>query len=460
MQENRYEHIGSTIVNNTVICSTMNKAIIGEPRMKLNGLVIFILMIVVFVVGYGSSWMINNPGCTQEYLAQVPLIGRYAGKTPERKSELDPQNTSSQRSEDSQSAANRKSTRYSTDGSPQLVQATVGTNFVTDVYKSVGPAVVNVTTTKYLYDFWSGRPVPQGEVGSGFIFDSRGYIMTNHHVVAQADELRVVLSDGTDIPAKVIGSDEVFDLAILKVEPGKHKLPTAKLGMSSKLQIGEWVVAIGNPMGLDQSVTAGVISAMNRNMRTPSGVVAKNMIQTDASINPGNSGGPLLNALGQVIGINTFIISQSGGSEGLGFAIPIDTAKKVADELIQFGTVIRPWLGVEVMELTSTIAKRINAPVERGVLIISVYESSPAARANMLPILRNNSTGEIIYYIVNQVDGKAITSQDQLQLYIRGKRPGDSVTISGYKNSKKFSQKIQLETLPSKAKGRALLSVI
>lgn len=429
--------------------------------MKLNGLVIFIFLIIVFGVGYGTSWIVSNPNQINDLIVNVPGLNRISKN--QSSSQTLNANTNSENFDNNTSKTpddNIQNLSLSTKGQAQFVQAQSTDNFVTRVYKSVGPAVVNVTTTKYLFDFWSGRPVPQGEVGSGFIFDSRGYIMTNHHVVAQADELRVILSDGTDIPAKVVGSDEVFDLAIIKIEPGKHKLPTIQLGSSSKLQIGEWVIAIGNPMGLDQSVTLGVISAMNRNMRTPSGVVAKNMIQTDASINPGNSGGPLLNEFGKVIGINTFIISQSGGSEGLGFAIPIDTAKKVADELIQFGSVIRPWLGVEVMELTSTISKRIGAPIESGVVITSVYENSPAAKTNLLPILRNNNSGELLYYIITHVDGKPITGQDQLQLYIRGKKPGDTVTITGYKNQSKFTHKIQLETLPGKAKGRALLSVI
>ena len=253
----------------------------------------------------------------------------------------------------------------------------------------VAPSVVSVNVMRTeqvrrsVFDFFDPR-MPRTRqsagLGSGFFVRSDGYVMTNEHVVRGANRIMVALPDGRDLPAELVGSDEVTDIAILKVTGAS--LPVAPIGSSEDLMIGEWALAIGNPLGYlfsnsEPTVTAGVISALGRHI-VPSGgdrVVYLGMIQTDASINPGNSGGPLVNALGEVIGVNSSIFSRSGGSEGLGFAIPIRRALRVADDLIQYGEVKRPWLGLHVEPVEADAWGRT-----RGVLVSDVVPGSPAAR--------------------------------------------------------------------------------
>jgi len=269
--------------------------------------------------------------------------------------------------------------------------------------KKLGPSVVNVSTTtvrgasrnapgpfggndpaeEFWERFFGGRtprgPQRQSGVGSGFIVDSDGTILTNYHVVNGAQKLSVTLSDGQRYDAKVIGSDQKSDIAVIKIDAGRN-LPAAALGDSDRLDVGEWVMAIGNPFGLDNTVTSGIVSAKGRNIGQGP---YDNFIQTDASINPGNSGGPLINLRGEVVGINTAIFSQSGGNIGIGFAIPIDLVRTVVTQLKATGKVTRGWLGVEVQAVTPDIAHLFGLAEPKGVLISEVAKAGPAEVAGI-----------------------------------------------------------------------------
>ncbi|HOX07633.1 MAG TPA: DegQ family serine endoprotease [Planctomycetota bacterium] len=227
------------------------------------------------------------------------------------------------------------------------------------------------------------RPQPQERVqrgqGSGVIVDARGYILTNNHVVGQADRIRVQLADKRTFDAKLVGADERSDVAVIKIE-GKD-LPAARLGDSGRLEVGEWVLAIGNPFGLDQTVTSGVVSALGRTKVVD--IQNQDFIQTDAAINPGNSGGPLANLDGEVVGINTAIYSRSGGSMGIGFAIPINMARTIMSDLIAHGKVIRGWLGVRPQDVTEDMARALKLPRPSGALVAEVFPDSPGAEAGI-----------------------------------------------------------------------------
>ncbi len=220
------------------------------------------------------------------------------------------------------------------------------------VYEKAADGVVNVTSIAVQMDFFFNAFPTQG-AGSGSIIDTKGHILTNHHVVANAQKLEVTLADGSKWPAKLIGSDPDNDLAVIKIEAPKEKLKVIPMGDSKNLRIGQKVLAIGNPFGLERTLTTGVISSLGRTIRSDVGTLIEDVIQTDAAINPGNSGGPLLSSDGEIVGINSAIISPTGGSVGIGFAIPVNTAKKVIPELIAKGYVTYPWIGATIQPLIS-----------------------------------------------------------------------------------------------------------
>ncbi len=278
-------------------------------------------------------------------------------------------------------------------------------NAIVRAAERAAPAVVSVnvlqtTVVKTPYrDFFGFFYVPRRRtvknIGSGFIINARGYLLTNEHVINKALKISVSTSDGTTYDAEIVGSDPNSDVALLKIDPGGAKLPVSQLGDSDDLYIGEWVIAIGSPFGLlledpQPSVTVGVISAIGRDIvrdQSKRREVYANMIQTDAAINPGNSGGPLVNALGEVIGINTFIFTPSGGSIGMGFAIPINRATRIAEDLILGGKVRRPWLGIRVQKLTPDILAGLGYPSSQriqGALVANIQSHSPAAAGNAL----------------------------------------------------------------------------
>jgi len=273
-------------------------------------------------------------------------------------------------------------------------------------------------------------------IGSGFIYSPDGYIVTNNHVVQDASDIKVALQDGTIYDARVVGTDPDTDLAVIKIDASD--LPVAVIGTSSDLVPGELAVAVGSPEGFQGSVTSGIISALNRNIYIPDSAPLLDVIQTDAAINPGNSGGPLCNSMGEVVGINTAIYSQSGGYDGLGFAIPIDSAKPVVEQLITTGSVTHPWLGISGSTLDPETAKSYDLPVDSGAIVNNVIAGAPADKAGM-------ERGDIIVAL----DDTTIESMDQLVLEIRKHAVGDTMAITYYRNGEKRETTVVLEEKPA-----------
>ncbi|PKN59948.1 MAG: peptidase [Deltaproteobacteria bacterium HGW-Deltaproteobacteria-11] len=308
-----------------------------------------------------------------------------------------------------------------------------------DLVERLKPTVVNISTTKTVRSggmrspFGGGAPfgryfggddffdrffgdVPRREfkqrsLGSGFIISADGYIFTNNHVIERADRILVKLSDGREYKAEVIGRDAKTDLALIKIKPG-NSLPVVEIGDSEKIRVGEWVIAIGNPFGLEQTVTAGIVSAKGRVIGAGP---YDNFIQTDASINPGNSGGPLFNIDGKVIGVNTAIVAQG---QGIGFAIPISMAKNILPDLKSKGKVTRGWMGISVQDVTEDIAKSLKLNQRSGALISEVFKGDPADNAGLRP-------GDVIL----EINGKSITDTHQLLILIASFHVGDKVRV-------------------------------
>ncbi|MGH7377485.1 MAG: S1C family serine protease, partial [Candidatus Methylomirabilales bacterium] len=279
----------------------------------------------------------------------------------------------------------------------------------------------HIASIALAYDFFF-NVVPQAGTGSGFLIDEQGHIVTNNHVVEDARSLEVTLADGTKVPATLVGRDPNNDLAVIKISIPGRTLPSISLGDSGALQIGQLAIAIGNPFGLDRTVTTGVISSLNRSLRAESGREMRGIIQTDAAINPGNSGGPLLNSRGEVIGINTAIFSPSGGSVGIGFAIPVNTAKRLIPQLIATGRVRHPWLGIAGITLSPELARALDLPVGKGVLVAQVYPRSPAARAGLRGGQRRVRVGNTILAVGGDIltgaDNTPVESMDRLVAYL------------------------------------------
>jgi Do/DeqQ family serine protease len=270
---------------------------------------------------------------------------------------------------------------------------------------------------------------PQGGLGSGVIVSQSGYILTNNHVVENADEIEVILNDGRHTKGKVIGTDPDSDLAVLKI--GLDKLPAIVLGNSDAIQVGDQVLAIGNPFGVGQTVTSGIVSALGRNQLGIN--TFENFIQTDAAINPGNSGGALVDTNGNLLGINTAIYSRSGGSMGIGFAIPVSTAKLVLEGLVKDGQVTRGWIGVEPNDLTPELAETFNTKVTDGVIITGVLQNGPAAKAGVKP-------GDVI----EAIGERKISDVTQLLSVVASLKPG---TAAHFTINRK-SQKVELDVTP------------
>lgn len=319
------------------------------------------------------------------------------------------------------------------------------------VYNQVAPSVVNVSSVVMELDFFL-NPVPKQGSGSGIILDARGYILTNHHVITEAQSIHATLSDGGSYPAKLVGSDPDSDLAVIKIDAPGDKLKPIRLGDSDQLQVGQKVLAIGNPFGLNETLTTGIISSIGRSIRAPSGLLIEDMIQTDASINPGNSGGPLLNSRGELVGINTAIFSPSGGSVGIGFAIPVNTAKKVFPQLMARGYVEYPWIGAGLQTLRPSLAEALKLPVRYGVMLAEVVKDGPADRAGLRGATRQVRLGNTVVAtggdIILQIDGKKAESGDLLIRYLREKKPGDRVLLTVLRGSKTINVPLTLGKRP------------
>ena len=317
------------------------------------------------------------------------------------------------------------------------------------IYRELNEAVVNVTSISFSYN-WFLEPVPEEGTGSGSIIRRDGLVLTNYHVIEGARELTVTLSDGTDYEGELVGADPENDLALVRFDPEGKDLRTIPLGASSDLLVGQKVVAIGNPFALERTMTTGIVSGLGRPIRTDEGVILKEMIQTDASINPGNSGGPLLDFYGRMIGINTMIYSPSGGSIGIGFAVPVDTAKRVIPDLLRYGKVRRGWIDIVPVQLFPQLVRYARLPVEQGILVSEVEPGSPADRAGLRggSSERSVRAGRSIIYlggdIIVEVDDVAVRTLMDLYSALEDNRPGDVVEVVVVRGRRKMSLQVEL----------------
>jgi S1-C subfamily serine protease len=321
------------------------------------------------------------------------------------------------------------------------------------VYEKVADGVVNVTSTAIQMDFFFNAFPTQGS-GSGSIIDVKGHILTNHHVVADAQKLEVTLADGSKWPAKLVGSDPDNDLAVIKIEAPKEKLKVITMGDSKNLRIGQKVLAIGNPFGLQRTLTTGIISSLGRTIRSDIGTLMEDIIQTDAAINPGNSGGPLLNSDGEIIGINSAILSPSGGNVGIGFAVPVNTAKRVVPDLISKGYVTYPWIGATIQSLIPEMAKYLKLKIERGAMISDLVKGGPADKAGLRGGNQRVQVGNMILLvggdIVVKADQRDVKTNDELIRYIREKKPGDTILLQVLRKESLIDVKVTLGERPRK----------
>ena len=319
------------------------------------------------------------------------------------------------------------------------------------VYEKVADGVVNITSTAVQMDFFFNAIPAQGS-GSGSIIDTKGHILTNHHVVANAQKLEVTLADGSKWPAKLIGSDPDNDLAVIKIDVPKEKLKLIPMGDSKNLRIGQKVLAIGNPFGLQRTLTTGIISSLGRTIRSEVGTLIEDVIQTDAAINPGNSGGPLLNSEGEIVGINSAIISPTGGNVGIGFAIPVNTAKRVVPELISKGYVTYPYIGATIQSLIPEIAKFLKLKIDRGAMISEVVKGSPADKAGLKGGDQRVQVGNMVVLVggdvVVQADQREVKTNDELIRYFREKKPGDTILLKIFRKDNFIEVKVTLGERP------------
>ena len=329
-----------------------------------------------------------------------------------------------------------------------------------DIYKAANTATVNISATTYQYD-WFNRAVPTGSIGSGFLINDNGQILTNYHVVGQIGtapgaKLSVTLADKSKYEARVLDKDPANDLALIQIEPRK-KLTHLRLGDSDNLQVGQKVLAIGNPFGFEGSLTTGIVSAVGRAIRDENGGEMEGLIQTDAAINSGNSGGPLLNSAGDVIGINTAILGVTGGNIGIGFAMPISRARRMLDDFAAGHTYAPPQrLGVNVMPISGELAQALDLPVEGGLLVSKVVPGSAAALGGLRGGNREVVIGNAIILIggdlITAVDGKPVERADAIPRALARKRAGETLELTVYRGGK--SVKLSLKLLASRAEDR------
>jgi S1-C subfamily serine protease len=325
------------------------------------------------------------------------------------------------------------------------------------VYGTVSPAVVNITNHSYAYDMFR-RAVPQEGSGSGFVYDVEGHIVTNYHVVENAEELLVTLASGQVYEAEIVGVDPTNDLAVIHIDAGADLPEPVVLGDSDRLQVGQFVLAIGNPFGLEQTLTTGVISALGRVIENSDGGFIGEAIQTDAAINPGNSGGPLLDLQGRVVGVNSQIISPSGGSAGIGFAVSANTVQRVTPELIARGYYPHPWLGAQMLTLTPATAgvlrdAGMNVPVDAGLLVIEVVEGSAADEAGIRGGARLARIGRyqipLDGDIIVAVNGAPISDSQDLTVYLETQTTvGDAVELTIVRDGEEQTVAATLEERP------------
>jgi len=320
-----------------------------------------------------------------------------------------------------------------------------------NVFEKIQPAVVNIAATTLEVNFWM-EIIPREGQGTGFIIDREGYILTNNHVVAEAQKIIVTMADGRKIPASLIGRDPTSDLAVIKI-PQASVDAVAPLGDSDNIRVGQKAIAIGNPFGLDHTLTTGIVSAVNRSIKTDEYNTIDDLIQTDAAINPGNSGGPLLNSSGDVIGINTVILSLSGGYQGIGFAIPINRAKDISTQLITTGRVARPWLGISGIDIFEELAVELGLGVKSGILVVETLQGGPADQAGIRGGSRTVIIGGMRLLIggdiITMLDGQSISGMNELGHILDQMKPGQTIPVEIYRNRSPITLKVLLEERPS-----------
>jgi S1-C subfamily serine protease len=310
-----------------------------------------------------------------------------------------------------------------------------------ELFRRASPSVVHITTLETQRDLLSLNvtQVPRG-TGTGFVWDDKGHIVTNFHVIQGGSAARVTLNDQSGFPARVVGAFPDRDLAVLKIDAPAAKLPPIAIGTSRDLAVGQRVYAIGNPFGLDQTLTTGIVSALNREIESFNGRLIRGVVQTDAAINPGNSGGPLLDSAGRLIGVNTQIASPSGANAGIGFAIPVDEVNRIVPRLIRDGRFVRPALGVSTGP--PGLGRALNLP--RGVVILDVGRGSPAARAG-LEAFRRERNGEIVQGdVITAIDNEPVATLDDLLEQLERRSPGESVTLTLWRSGQTRKQSVTL----------------
>jgi S1-C subfamily serine protease len=394
------------------------------------------LMVVLFAVGLGIVKIpLGHGGAAGETGAGKPEEGKPGeDSVPANKSEPDPLEALGLRQSSSPLLVN----------TADLLPYSEGERENISVYEQLNEAVVNITTETVAIN-WFLEPVPQeGGSGSGSIIDTRGYVLTNNHVIENAYKVFINLADGSQLEGSVIGTDKENDLAVLKFDPPRGmNLKTVPFGNSGNLRVGQKVLAIGNPFALERTLTVGIVSGLGRPIQTSRQNIIRDMIQTDASINPGNSGGPLLDSEGRMIGINTMIYSPSGGSVGIGFAVPVNTAKRVVAELIEYGKVRRGWIDASVVQLFPALVRYAKLPVNSGLLVSRTKRNGFAEQAGIRQGNEPVRYGSSVIYlggdIITSVDGMQVNSLADLYSALEDNKPGEKVAVDilrGDKSSK------------------------
>lgn len=326
-----------------------------------------------------------------------------------------------------------------------------------EVYKSIAPGVAFINTTSYSQNYWGDVQEGKGN-GSGSVIDLQGHILTNYHVIERAQQITVNFGGDKVYPAKLVGGDPDTDLAVIKVDAPASALTVVPLGDSDKLTVGQKVLAIGNPFGLDRTLTTGVISGLQRPIRSrpvqgaSEGRPIDAAIQTDASINPGNSGGPLLDKFGRMIGINSQILSPAGGSVGVGFAVPVNTAKRIVPQLLQFGEVRRPKLSADLRPVEGLIRDGVRLPVNEGLLVANVIPGGAAANSGLRGLSRDADGSTLLGDVILSIDGERMTGIDDLYRYLDKKQFGDTVQVEVYRAGKRTTLPVKLTAPPAQTR--------